>query len=119
MIGIGVLVWIVATLLFRFAGQYLLQPSHVALSIGLFVLEIPLLIGLMVALYQWLSIDYQERPRAAMMFALPGMLLDVGSILFFAQTFPNIDPVANVLFAALMLWGYSCVLLSGFLPVVK
>lgn len=119
MVFSGVLVWIIATLVFRLFGQFLLIPNNVTLTVFLFGLAVPLMLGMMILLYRWQSIGSADRPQAAMRFALPGMLLDVGSIAFFAQVFPNMHPSVNPWFAALMLWAYGLVLVSGFLPAVE
>lgn len=115
-LGIGFLLWLIATIAFRLIGQYLLDSTNTALAIGLFIATLPLMIIVTTAVYVWQQVKAIERPKAALLLALPGMLLDVGSVLFFPIVFPNIDPNANVLFASLMLWGYSSILITGVLP---
>ncbi len=115
---LGFLIWLIATIVLRLLGQVLLDPTNVALTIAVFI-GLVLLIPIMFAIYIWSNVEIQDQPTVAMQVALPGMLLDIGSILFFPVVFPNINPAANVLFAALMLWGYSLILLSGFLPIVE
>jgi Family of unknown function (DUF5367) len=113
---LGFLVWLIATIALRLLGQFLLDPMNLTLTIVMFV-GLVLLVPIMSAIYIWQNVAIQDRSTVAMQIALPGMLLDVGSILFFPVVFPNIDPTANVLFAALMLWGYSLVLISGCLSI--
>ncbi|MBD1845428.1 DUF5367 domain-containing protein [Cyanobacteria bacterium FACHB-63] len=115
-LGIGFLIWLVATIAFRLIGQYLLDPTNIALSIGLFLATTLSMFIIVTGVYFWQQVKAIERPKAALLIALPGMLLDVGSVLFFPKVFPNIDPSANVLFAGLMLWGYSSILVTSFLP---
>lgn len=115
-VGIGLLIWFVATIAFRLIGQYLLDPSNIALSIGLFLATTIAMLIVVTGVYVWQKVDAIARPKVALLIALPGMLFDVGSVLFFPSVFPNIDPGANVLFAGLMLWGYSSILVTSFLP---
>lgn len=115
-VSLGFLGWLIATIAFRIIGEFLLDPSNMVLTIAAFALSVPLLAILMYGIYTWQQVKQPERSKVAMQIALPGMLLDVGSVLFFPVVFPNIDPAANVIFAALMLWGYSFILLSNFLP---
>lgn len=114
-LGIGFLGWLVATIAFRLIGQYLLDPSNIALSIGLFLTTTIAVMIAMTGVFVWQKVDAIARPKVALLIALPGMLLDAGSVLFFPSVFPNIDPSANVLFAGLMLWGYSSILAASFL----
>ncbi|MBW4443105.1 MAG: DUF5367 domain-containing protein [Plectolyngbya sp. WJT66-NPBG17] len=115
-LGIGFLGWLIATIAFRFIGQYLLDPTNIALSIGLFLATPIAMFVVITGVYFWQQVKAIERPKAALLIALPGMILDAGSVLSFSSVFPNIDPNANTLFAALMLWGYSSILATGFLP---
>jgi tellurite resistance protein TehA-like permease len=115
-LGIGFALWLVATIAFRLVGQYLLDPANLGLSIGLFLVTPLAMLIVTIAIYSAQQVQTLDRPKTAMLLALPGMLLDVGSILFFPTVFANIDPNADRLFAGLMLWGYSFILTSGFLP---
>jgi hypothetical protein len=115
-LGLGFVIWLVATIAFRLIGQYLLDPTNIALCIGLFLATTIAMIIAVTGVYFWQQVKVIERPKTALLIALPGMLLDVGSVLFFPTVFPNIDPNANVLFAGLMLWGYSSILVTSLLP---
>lgn len=115
-LGIGFLGWLIATFALRLIGQYLLDPTNLTLSIGVFLVTPLVLIIVMSGLYFWQQVKAIERSKVALLVALPGMLLDVLSVLYFPTVFPNIDPSANILFAGLMLWGYSSILSTSFLP---
>ena len=113
----GGAVWFVATVLLRFVGHYLLVPGNPWLTVGVSVGVAVLMIGLMTLLYRIRKVRGQDRQTAALLFTLPGMLLDAGAVLFFRDVFPNMPPNANGLFAAWLFWGYSVVLLTGvFMP---
>lgn len=109
----GVIVWAVATLALRLWGQHLLIPGNTPLTIGAFVGVTGLMIALMQGLYRVKAVSTGGRLTAAVVFALPGMVLDAGTVFFFSDVFPTMRPDANALFAAWLFWGYSIVLLTG------
>lgn len=117
--GAGVVVWAVATVLLRFVGQYLLIPGNTPLTIAAFVGVAILMILLMNALYRTKHVSCSERLLAATLFALPGMILDAGTVYFFTDVFPNMPPEADSLFAAWLFWGYSVVLITGLVRLRK
>ncbi|MFD2573166.1 DUF5367 family protein [Spirosoma soli] len=109
----GLVVWLIATLLIRLAGQYLFVPNSPYLTIGAFVGVAVLMAGLMTVLYRIKGVWGSQRLEAAVLFAVPGMLLDAGTVFFFTNVFPNMPAQASSLFAAWLFWGYSIVLLTG------
>lgn len=109
----GFVVWAVATAALRYVGQYVLIPGNTPLTVGAFIGVAILMIVLMTALYRIKTVHGPERLTGATLFALPGMLLDAGTVLFFQDVFPNMLPEANALFAAWLFWGYSVVLVTG------
>lgn len=118
-LGAGVIVWAVATVLLRFIGQYLLIPGNTSLTIAAFVGVAILMVFLMNALYRTKQIRGPERLLAATLFALPGMILDAGTVFFFRDVFPNMLPEADFMFAAWLFWGYSVVLITGLIRLRK
>ncbi|MBC8151810.1 MAG: DUF5367 domain-containing protein [Bacteroidetes bacterium] len=109
----GVIVWAVATLALRLWGHYILILGNTPLTIGAFVGVAGLMIALMQGLYRAKAVPAGGRLTAAVVFALPGMVLDAGTVFFFSDVFPNMRPDADALFAAWLFWGYSIVLLTG------
>lgn len=112
----GCCIWFVATVIFRFGGQYLLNPQA-PLWIGLsFVLVVPLIAAITYPLYTWRKLNSSERLRAAVFIALPGMVLDGVSLSFFRSVFPNLTLEASSYFSSWLLWAYSLILITGFVP---
>ncbi len=109
----GIVVWAVATVLLRYVGQYVLVPGNTPLTISAFAGVALLMVVLMTALYRAAHVRGPERLIAATLFALPGMLLDAGTVLFFSDVFPAMQPDTDSLFAAWLFWGYSVVLMTG------
>ena len=55
----------------------------------------------------------EERLRAAVLIAIPGLLLFAAVTSHFAVVFKALDPAMDKVFGALMLWSYGFVLLGG------
>lgn len=115
----GFLLWISATALFRLSGQIFLIPDQVFLVLSIFILAIPLIAIATYPYYYVRKISGAERLKAAVQIALPGMLLDILSIFYFAKVFPNLTNDSLPLFASWLLWAYSLILLSGFTIKVR
>lgn len=118
-VGLGFLLWLVATIFFRLLGQFLLDPASPALVAATFVLTAPVIALAIYPAYAVVGVDAAERPAAAALVVLPGMLLDVLSLFFFGTSFPNLSVLsasADALFGAWLLWAYGLILLSGFFP---
>ncbi|MCS0787047.1 DUF5367 domain-containing protein [Cytobacillus firmus] len=110
----GFLLWMSATILFRLFGQIFLIPGQVFLVLSIFILAIPLIIIATYPYYYFRKIPETERLKAAVQIALPGMLLDILSIIYFAKVFPNLTNDSLPLFASWLLWAYSLILITGF-----
>lgn len=110
----GFLLWMSATILFRLFGQFFLIPGQVFLVLSIFILAIPLIIIATYPYYYFRKISETERLKAAVQIALPGMLLDILSIIYFAKVFPNLTIDSLPLFASWLLWAYSLILITGF-----
>ncbi len=112
---LGFLVWLVATILLRLLGQIFFATS-LALVLTFFVTGVVLVLVLLLLFVQ-ARLDPARRMRVALSLALPGMLLDIFSVTFVANVFPNIPPTAHAAFAGCLLWAYSLVLLSALVPL--
>ena len=114
-IGIGLAVWLLATLAIRLWGQIVFHTGSTtkwALLFGVTAVGIAVPISLLVR-----SLPTREAGlRAVALIALPGMLLDTGSVLWFRSVFPNLPEMAGMPFAALLLWAYAIALLAGAWP---
>lgn len=113
---LGFAVWLAATVAFRLAGQYVLDPSAPVVVGGLFVAVVPAMVGLAVALYRWRGVTGATRLQAAIALVLPGMLLDSLAVVWFGTVFPNMLPGAAKYFGGMLPFAYASVLLSGFVP---
>lgn len=112
----GFFLWLVVTILVRFAGQFLLNPDNFMVVLLTFVFTAPLMAAVTYPIYIWRKIPISERPLAAICTLLTGMFLDVFIVLFYPVVLPNLSPVEIRIYSALLLWAYSWGLLSGFFP---
>ena len=110
---VGFIVWVIATLAFRFYGQAFFYPDILVVSI-LFIVAGPVLWGFMIVYLGVLNVLPENRALAAIAFVLPGMALDCLAIANFGLVFPNLDPSLDGLFGSLMLWAYGSLLFGGY-----
>ncbi len=110
---IGVAVWLGATLAMRVAGQYFFHPDSaawMAVNFTAMLIAMPLLAR---AIFQWRRVPASQRAAAALGVAVPGMLLDVLTTYFFAQTFPNVNAAGAGAWGAWLLFSYALFLLPA------
>jgi uncharacterized protein DUF5367 len=114
-VWIGAAVWLLATLAIRLWGQSVFRTRSAAewaLLFGVAAVVIAVPISLLVR-----RLPTREAGlRAVVLIAMPGMLLDTGSVLWFRSVFPNLPEMAGMPFAALLLWAYAVALLAGAWP---
>ncbi|WP_299094075.1 DUF5367 domain-containing protein [uncultured Metabacillus sp.] len=111
----GFFVWLGATLIFRFGGQFFFLYDQPLLMIMSYTLVVPLIAVLTLPVYKWKKVHSNQKIKAALFIALPGMLIDAVVLIYFQNLFPNLDPNTDKYFASWLLWAYSLILLSGFI----
>jgi len=110
---VGIIVWLAATLLFRFYGEFFFTTDEILYAI-LFVVAGPVCWGFMVLYLGVLNVLPENRALAAVSFTLPGMALDALVTANFALVFPKLDVSLDAKFGALMLFAYAAMLFGGF-----
>ncbi|MBU6373422.1 MAG: DUF5367 family protein [Alphaproteobacteria bacterium] len=110
--GVGLLLWLVATLAIRFFGQLVFFPGDMQMLILLVATPI-VVVPLTVLVLGLLGEAPSDRAEAAIGLAFPGMLLDAIAVNEFETVFPNLDPTLAGSFGAVMLVGYASILLTG------
>lgn len=114
-VWIGLALWLLATLAIRLWGQYVFRTRSAAewaLLFGVTAVVIAVPISLLVRRLP----TGEAGLRAAVLVALPGLLLDTGIVLWFRSVFPDLPEMAGMPFAALLLWAYAIALLAGVWP---
>lgn len=107
---IGFIIWLLATILFRFAGQYFFLTDVPAALIGLYLIVIPILGLVTTYVFNRYKLDKPASAQSAAMMVLPGMILDSFCIEFFAFVFPNLPEKDGATFGSWLMWAYATVL---------
>jgi len=110
--GLGIVLWLIGTLAFRFAGQYFFTSDEIGRVI-LFAATVPVTGVLTLAILRWLREAPGDEGEAAIALAFPGMALDAVAAYNFDRVFPNLDPTLDSTFGALMLTAYATVIFTG------
>ncbi|MFT3808664.1 MAG: DUF5367 family protein [Micropepsaceae bacterium] len=110
---VGFIVWLAATLLFRFYGEHFFGVGDIENAI-LFIIAAPLCWGFMVLYLGVLNVLPENRALAAVSFVLPGMVLDALVTANFSLVFPKLDMSLDAKFGALMLLAYAAALFGGY-----
>lgn len=116
---VGFLIWFLATIAFRIAGQYFFLIDNPTIMIILYLAIIPSLPLVAIWVYKKYKLSRQERMIASVYMVISGMFLDVFCIQFFALVFPNLPIEADASFGAWLMWAYAMVLLTGILQKSK
>lgn len=111
----GFLLWLVATVVLRVSGHHYLHPDHPWLATLAFLATIPLIAVVTIPVYDWRRVNLVDRPIAAILLCLPGLLIDVPVLAEFDLVYPNLEG-GGALFGAWLLWSYALVLITGLLP---
>ena len=107
----GLAIWFAATIALRFAGDRLLRPDHP--PIVLFTISFPLMALLARGLCRRFHLPPQLWLVGAFSLALPTLLLDSFSSVFFSIVFPNIAPEMAGVFGGWMLWCCAGAITGG------
>jgi Family of unknown function (DUF5367) len=112
----GFVIWALATVVLRVAGQYVL-PGHWAETVLLFVISFPLMALLVRGLCRRFQLPREQWLAGAVSITMPTLLLDPFSSAFFPVVFPNIAPEFAGTFGGWMLCccagGLTGVLIRG------
>jgi hypothetical protein len=107
----GFIIWLVATIALRLAGQYVF--GHVPAPL-LLLITLPVMIGVAVVVLRNYR-PLEQRALAAIALVAPGMLLDTVSTIWFPLIFPNIRVGCSGLFGGWLLFCNVVVLLTAVL----
>jgi hypothetical protein len=110
----GIIIWVLASLVLRLAGQYVFRHSSNAAAISLLLISLPLMVIVARTVLGRLR-TAEQRAMGAIVLIAPGMALDTVSTIWFAAVFPNIRPDAAGLFGGWLLFCNVTVLLAAIL----
>lgn len=109
----GFLLWLVATVIFHFFGDLLIHPDNQVMTWICFGAAVPVIYACILPLYSLLGIPPSDRMRSAVRIALPGMVLDIFSLILHDKAFPVMSEGSIPILASWLLWAYSLILLTG------
>lgn len=112
----GFFMWLAATIVIRLWGHHIWQPDPGMPLLAAFAVVLVFIPFLCYWLYRLKKVTGTERVIAAMLLALPGMVMDAGVMLFFTTAFPNLSPLSAPSFGGWLLYCYALTLLTGILP---
>jgi hypothetical protein len=109
----GFAIWLLATLVLRLAGRWVIDPSSPVGVFALLALSAPVMYVLPRRLFRKSSIEPRQYALGAIVLVAPGMLLDTISAIWFPIVFPNIRPDAAGLFGGWLLFCNVLALVSA------
>lgn len=112
----GLIIWFVATIGLRLAGQYLLRPADPLGTFILFAVSFPLMAWLVRRLCTGVHLPPEQFLAGAVSVALPTLLLDPFSCVFFPVLFPNMAPQVAGVFGGWLLWCCAGAIVGALVP---
>lgn len=112
-LGVGFLIWLLATLAFRVAGQFFFITESLVILTILYLAVIPSLALISIITFKKFKLAGLENVAAGVLLVLPGMIIDTFVIQFFKDIFPNMPSNRAASFGSWLMWAYSTVLLTS------
>jgi hypothetical protein len=112
----GLVIWLAATIALRIAGQHLLRPADPLGTFILFVASFPLMAWLVRRLCIAAHLPREQFLAGAVSVALPTLLLDPFSCVFFPALFPNMSPRVAGVFGGWLLWCCAGAVIGALIP---
>jgi hypothetical protein len=110
--GLGFGLWLLLTVLFRFAGEAFFLPDEIPRLIA-FAAAPVLGVVLTFIMLRVLHEARGDEAEAAVAIAFPGMLLNAFVVHEFPRAFPNLDPTLDGAYGALALVFAASILFTG------
>ncbi|ELZ81419.1 hypothetical protein C455_04481 [Haloferax larsenii JCM 13917] len=117
LLGLGLSIALVAGVVFRVVGHFVLDPSNPAVVAAVFVVTVPAMWVLAAGIFRWRGHTGGARREAAAVLVVPGMLVDAASTALFQVVYPNMVVSAAGLFGGLLLLAYATILVAGFVEL--
>jgi hypothetical protein len=99
----GFVIWLAATIVLRFTGQYILNPASLVAIAALLLASFPLMALVARRICADAAIPRAQWPAAGIFLVMPTLVLDTFSTVFFPIVYPNIPNEAAGLFGGWML----------------
>jgi hypothetical protein len=112
----GLLIWFAASVALRLAGQHLLRPADPWGTLLLFVVSFPLMAWLVRRLCAGAHLPANQFLSGAVSVALPTLLFDPFSCVFFPVLYPNMAPRMAGVFGGWLLWCCAGAIVGALIP---
>ena len=112
----GFVIWLAATIALRLAGQHLLRPGDWRGPFVLFAVSFPLMAWLVRRLCAAAQLPPEQVLAGAVSVALPTLLLDPFSCVFFSVLYPNMAPQVAGVFGGWLLWCCAGAIVGALIP---
>lgn len=118
-IGIGFLIWLLATLAFRVAGQFFFVTESPTILTILYLAVIPALAIISIFTFKRFKLIGLENVLGGTLMVLPGMIIDTFVIQSFENIFPNMASDKAATFGSWLMWAYSVVLVTSVIIAIR
>lgn len=118
LLSLGLMIWLIGTLLYRIAGSYFFESSTVGYWLNVIVTGI-LCSAVGMGLMKWRRIDTEYWLYGAICLALPGMLGEVLVLSTFSEVMVNMHPETAGRYGAFLFAGYSCLISCAWFTSMK
>jgi hypothetical protein len=102
---VGFMIWLAASIVLRFIGQYVFHPESPTAIAMLLIASFPIMALVARRICADAKVPPQQWPAATIFFLMPSLVLDTFSTTFFATVYPNIPAQAAGLFGG---WILCC-----------
>jgi len=109
LVWIGLALWLLASIVVRFAGHLIFNPGSPVL-LGLVLASILLIWWITGPFFRTLGLTGEEQPRAALWLVVLPLFLEIPAFLFHRLLFPNMGEARMVFYAAYLFFFYGLVL---------
>lgn len=116
LLRIGLLIWLAATIALRLVGQHLLRPGNFMGTLLLFAVSFPLMAWVVRSLCIGARLPRDQWIGGAVSVALPTLLFDPFSCVFFPVVYPNMAPEVAGVFGGWVLWCCAGAVLGAIIP---
>nr|WP_321413000.1 DUF5367 family protein [uncultured Allomuricauda sp.] len=116
---VGFTIWLLATIVFRVAGQYFFLTDNAIVLITLYLAVVPFLGVVASWVFNKYKLNKLQAIQSAAIMVLPGMVFDSFCIEFFAWVFPNLPETDGSTFGSWLMWAYATVLAFGLIRKEK
>lgn len=112
---IGFTIWLLATIVFRFGGNFFFLTGNIVVMWILYLILIPSLGFTAFSVFNRYQLGRLDSVKSSVIMVVPGLFLDSICLKFFRNIFPNMALEDVPTFGSWLMFAYSIVLICGLL----